>query len=91
MLKHPNKYLPVTTGSGFQTLVSSGLNGDFHIKDVSTGELYINRFATGLTFFRVTEEDVFDGPRTFERVEDKSLIASLRESKYRYVDMYFEH
>jgi hypothetical protein len=91
MLKQPDKFLPVTTNSGFQALVSSGLNGDFRIKDMSTGEFYVNFFVTGLTFLRVSELDVFDGPRSFEKVEDKDLIRRLREAKYGYVDTYFEH
>jgi hypothetical protein len=91
MLKRPNKHLPVTTNSGLQALVSSGFSGDFRIKDILTGDLYLNSFATGLTFQRVTEQDVIRGPRRFERVEDKVLIGTLRETKYRYVDLYFEH
>ena len=90
MLKQPDRFLPVTTSSGFQALVSSGFNGDFGIKDVQTGELYLNFCATGLAFMRVTESDVFYGPRKLERVGDKGLIRRLREAKFRYVDLYFE-
>jgi hypothetical protein len=90
MLKHPDKFLPVTTSRGFQALVSSGFNGDFRIKDTSTGELYFNFFASGLTFLRLIESDVTYGSRSFEKIEDRELIRTLREAKYGYVDLYFE-
>ncbi len=84
----PDKFLPVTTEPGFQTLVSSGLNGDFRVRDTSTGELYLNFLAMGQSFFRVAEND---GPTRLERVEDKLLVTKLIRTKYAYVDLYFKH
>jgi hypothetical protein len=84
----PDKFLPVTSDPGFPALVSSGRNGDFRVRDTSTGELYLNFFAMGQSFFRVAEKD---GPARLERVEDKILIKKLITTKYAYVDLYFNH
>jgi len=90
MLRQPDKFLPVTTDPTFQALVSSGLNGDFRVRDISTGELYLNFFAMGQTFFRVAEQDVLCGSNRLERVEDKKLAQKLISTKYAYIDLYFE-
>jgi hypothetical protein len=90
MLKQPDRFLPVTTDPSFQTLVSSGLNGDFRVRDISTGELYLNFFAMGQSFFRVAAQDVLSGPNRLERVEDKTLAEKLMSTKYAYIDLYFE-
>ena len=91
MLKRPDKFLPVTADAGFQALVSSGLNGDFRVRDIATGELYLNFFAMGQSFFRVAEQDVLNGPNRLERVEDKTLAKKLTRTKYAYIDLYLEH
>ena len=91
MLTQPDRFLPVMTDPGFHALVSSGLNGDFRVRDVSTGELYLNFFALGQSFFRVNELDVPCGCKRLERVEDQSLVQKLIRTKYAYVDLYFEH
>jgi hypothetical protein len=62
VLKQPENFLPVAADPSFLALVSSGLNGDFRVRDIATGELYLNFFAMGQTFFRVAEQDVFNGP-----------------------------
>ena len=91
MLKQPDKFLSVTTDPRFQALVSSGLNGDFRVRDLATGELYLNFFAMGQSFFRVAEHDVFHGPNRLGRVEDQALAKKLISTKYSYIDLYFEH
>ena len=91
MLAQPDRFLPVTIDPSFQTLVSSGLNGDFRVVDISTGNLYVNFFAMGQSFFRVAELDVPGGPNRLEQVEDKTLVKKLVRTKYAYVDLYFEH
>ncbi len=72
MLKHPDKFLPVTTGGGFHALVSSGFNGDLRIKDTSTGDLYFNFFASGLTFLRVIESEKSKGRKSWEKRSNDS-------------------
>jgi hypothetical protein len=91
MLLQPDRFLPVTIDPGFPTLVSSGINGDFRVRDISTGELYLNFLAMGQSFFRVAEQDVPTAPSRLERVEDQCLVRKLIETKYAYVDLYFEH
>ena len=91
MLKQPENFLPVAADPSFLALVSSGLNGDFRVRDIATGELYLNFFAMGQTFFRVAEQDVFHGPNRLERVEDKMLAKKLIRTKYAYIDLYLEH
>ena len=91
MLKQPENFLPVAADPSFLALVSSGLNGDFRVRDIATGELYLNFFAMGQTFFRVAEQDVFNGPNRLERVEDKMLAKKLIRTKYAYIDLYLEH
>ena len=91
MLKQPDKFLPVTADPSFHALVSSGLNGDFRVRDSATGELYLNFFAMGQSFLRVAKHDVFGGPNRLERVEDKTLAKKLIRTKYAYIDLYFEH
>ncbi len=91
MLKQPDRFLPVTADPSFQTLVSSGLNGDFRVRDLSTGELYLNFFAMGQSFFRVAKQDVLNGPNRLERVEDQALARKLIRTKYAYVDLYLKN
>ena len=88
MLMQPDNFLPVTADPSFHALVSSGLNGDFRVRDIATGELYLNFFAMGQSFFRVAEHD---GPNRLEPVEDKTLAMKLLKTKYAYVDLYFAH
>jgi hypothetical protein len=90
VLKQPDKFLPVTADPSFQALVSSGLNGDFCVRDVATGELYLNFFAMGQSFFRVAEQDVLNAPSRLEPVEDKTLAKKLIRTKYAYIDLYLE-
>jgi hypothetical protein len=91
VLKQPDRFLPVTADPSFHALVSSGLNGDFRVRDIATGELYLNFLAMGQSFFRVTEHDLFSGPHRLERVEDKTLAKKLIRTKYAYIDLYLEH
>ena len=91
MLKQPDRFLPVTADPCFHALVSSGLNGDFRVRDIATGELYLNFLAMGQSFFRVTEHDLFSSPNKLERVEDKTLAKKLIRTKYAYIDLYLEH
>jgi hypothetical protein len=91
MLKQPDMFLPITTEAGFQAQVSSGFNGDFRVKDVSTGEIYVNFFTSGQTFLRVVKMDILGSSASFEQVEDKKQIKNLMKAKYAYVDRYFEH
>jgi hypothetical protein len=91
VLKQPDRFLPVTADPSFHALVSSGLNGDFRVRDIATGELYLNFLAMGQSFFRVTEHDLFSGPNRLERVEDKTLAKKLIRTKYAYIDLYLEH
>lgn len=90
MLKQPDTFLPVTTDAGFQTLVSSGRNGDFRVKDLATGELYLNFFAMGQSFFRVSKWDGLSTRTGLEQVVDKELVTKLIGAKYSYVNLYFE-
>ncbi|MGC1644604.1 MAG: hypothetical protein WA741_02140 [Candidatus Sulfotelmatobacter sp.] len=91
MLKQPDRFLPVTADPCFHALISSGLNGDFRVRDIATGELYLNFLAMGQSFFRVTEHDLFSSPNKLERVEDKTLAKKLIRTKYAYIDLYLEH
>jgi hypothetical protein len=91
VLKQPENFLPVAADPSFLALVSSGLNGDFRVRDIATAELYLNFFAMGQTFFRVAEQDVFNTPNRLERVEDKMLAKKLIRTKYAYIDLYLEH
>jgi hypothetical protein len=90
MLKHPDTFLPVTTDSGFEALVSSGFNGDFRLKDLSNGDLYVNFVAMGQSFFRIAQSDVVHGTSAIELVEDKAKIKNLSRAKYKYVDLYLQ-
>jgi len=87
MLKHPDRFLPVTTGSGLHALVCASCNGDFQIK---LGEdFYINPFHNGHRFFRVTVSEIFMGPLEIEEASDRELLRSLIEVKNSYMDLYF--
>jgi hypothetical protein len=88
MLKHPDEFIPVTTESGFHGLVSTGFQGDFRFKGLSSGEAYLNRFVEGTRFYRVTVFDLF-GDRECELVTDRELTRKLQEAKNKYVELYF--
>lgn len=90
MLKQPQRFLPVSSGSCLKALVSSGSHGDFRIQDLLTGECYLSFLATGFRFFRIVEQDIFGDPPRIEEVTDKELITTLREAKYKFVDLYFD-
>jgi hypothetical protein len=91
MLKQPDTFLPITTPSGYQAQVSAGLNGDFLVVDVKTGERFFNSFKEG-QFRRVAEYRYPFCPDTLaERVEDRTLLKNLIQAKNAYVDRYFEH
>jgi len=91
MLTQPDKFLPVTADPSFLMLVSSGFNGDFRVKDLSTGELYLNFFSLGQSFFRASETDVPSGAMRLELVEDQEFVKKLIRAKYAYVDLYFRN
>jgi hypothetical protein len=84
MLKHPDKFLPVTTASGLTAEVSTGWNGDFRVRQGE--EIYINPFLKGHTFFRVAVTD----PAKLEEVKSQELLKSLRAVKDSYIKVYFE-
>lgn len=90
MLKQPEPFLPVTTESGFQALVSSGFHGNFSVQDVATGELFFNPLAMGRSFFRVTERDARMGTPRLEQVEDLEFTKKLIEAKLAYVRRYVD-
>jgi hypothetical protein len=90
MLKQPEPFLPVTTESGFQALVSSGFHGNFSVQDVSTGELFFNPLAMGQSFFRVTERDERLGTPGLEQVQDLEFTKKLIEAKFAYVRRYVD-
>jgi hypothetical protein len=90
MLKQPEPFLPVTTESGFQALVSSGFHGNFSVQDVSTGELFFNPLAMGQSFFRVTERDEPLGTPRLEQVQDLEFTKKLIEAKFAYVRRYVD-
>jgi hypothetical protein len=90
VLKHPDKFMPLTTESGFQALVSAGFQGDFRFTDASSGEAYLNRFAEGTRFYKVIVSDLF-GNRDYELVMDRELIHKLQEAKNKYIELYFVH
>jgi hypothetical protein len=85
----PDQFLPVMTDSGFCALVSTGLHGNFAVKDAFTGDLYFNPLAMGQSFFQVVEQDVFSAPTKWRQVQDKALAKRLIEAKYGYVTRYF--
>jgi hypothetical protein len=88
MLRHPDKYLPVTTAAGFPAEVSTDWSGDFRIK--RGAELYLNPFHLGPRFFRVAVMDVIHGPTEVEEVTGRDLLKSLLEAKDSYIRLYFE-
>jgi hypothetical protein len=90
MLKQPEPFLPVTTESGFQALVSSGFHGNFSVQDVSTGELFFNPLAMGQSFFRVAERDERMGTPRLEQVQDLEFTKKLIEAKFAYVRRYVD-
>ena len=90
MLKQPEQFLPVTTESGFEALVSTGFHGNFSVQDVSTGELFFNPLAMGQFFFRVTERDALMRTTRLERVQDLEFRKKLIEAKFAYVRRYVD-
>jgi len=90
MLKQPEPFLPVTTESGFQALVSTGFHGNFSVQDVATGELFFNPLAMGQSFFRVTARDVRMGTPGLEPVEDLEFTKKLIEAKFAFVRRYVD-
>jgi hypothetical protein len=88
MLKHPDKFLPVTIHSGLTVEVSTGWNGDFRVKH---GEkLYLNPFHEGHRFFRVAVGEVLQKPAEIEEVTSQKRLESLLEAKNSYISLYFE-
>lgn len=93
MLKHPGKFVHITTSSGFEADVySDGINFKIKVGE----ELYDNRFSQGTQFFRVTRSDTFPEPLCsshthlgVEEVTDAALIKNLKEAKYAYIEENF--
>lgn len=90
MLKQPEPFLPVTTESGFQALVSTGFHGNFSVQDVATGELFFNPLAMGQSFFRVTARDASMGTPGLEPVQDLEFTKKLIEAKFAFVCRYVD-
>jgi hypothetical protein len=90
MLKQAEPFLPVTTESGFEALVSTGFHGNFSVQDVATGELFFNPLAMGQSFFRVTERDARMGTPGLEQVRDLEFTKKLIEAKFAYVRRYVD-
>jgi hypothetical protein len=90
MLKQPEPFLPVTTESGFQALVSTGFHGNFSVQDVATGELFFNPLAMGQSFFRVTPRDASMATPRLEPVEDLEFTKKLIEAKFAFVCRYVD-
>jgi hypothetical protein len=86
MLKHPDKFMPVTTEIGFQVLVSTGFQGNFRFVDASSGDGYLNRFAEGTGSPNVTVSDLF-GSEDYEIVMDRESIHKLQEAKNEYIEL----